>query len=144
MITVLTLNMYSLNAQTIDDVAADAGPQWDALDRFRDNRICLVTATTSDVVMIPGFTSQLASRLLKLVHAGVRDSRTLADTLCLSVEQHLLMDLCTTTDCSRGVDLFASARSRLQSISQREPAYSTRIDVTSDVARIGGVRPLGV
>lgn len=144
MITVLTLNMYSLNAQTIDDVAADAGPQWDALDRFRDNRICLVTATTSDVVMIPGFTSQLASRLLKLVHAGVRDSRTLADTLCLSVEQHLLMDLCTTTDCSRGDDLFASARSRLQSISQREPAYSTRIDVTSDVARIGGVRTLGV
>lgn len=144
MITVLTLNMYSLNAQTIDDVAADAGPQWDALDRFRDNRICLVTATTSDVVMIPGFTNHLASRLLKLVRDGVRDSRTLADTLCLSVEQHLLLDLCTTTECSHGVGLHASVRSRMLPISQRLPAYSTRVDVSSDIARIGGVRTLGL
>ena len=82
----------------VDDEAAH--PQLDAIERYREEPLCLRAATPRDVAMIPGMSMRLAAQVLRTAAArptwGVD---AIADSLCLGLAQRLVLLLCTTTRC---------------------------------------------
>jgi len=130
----------TLTAQ-IDDLADSpwAAPMWDALERFRDDPICLPCINATDLTVLPGIGRHTSSRIIALVRSGVRDLDFIADSLCLSLDQRIILNACVQTDCSCGPTLkYALARTRLRVVDGITPDKLIRVDVDSDVGRIGG------
>ncbi|MBU3741241.1 MAG: hypothetical protein FGM24_03035 [Candidatus Kapabacteria bacterium] len=103
--TLLTLALacMSMRGQTMLDMLADAAeatPQWDAVERFGEQPLCLKAASTADLVMIPGMSARIATRVLAVAAARPTwDVGRIADSLCLGLAQRLMLMLCTTTRC---------------------------------------------
>lgn len=97
------LSFHALHAQTMLDMLADAAeatPQWDAVERFREQPLCLKAASTADLMMIPGMSARSASRVLAVAAARpMWDVGRIGDSLCLGLAQRLMLMLCTTTQC---------------------------------------------
>jgi hypothetical protein len=85
----------------------------DALETYRLQPICLRTATTLELTAVPGFSQRVASAVLRVLAA--RPTATLhdvADSLCLSLPQRLMLLSCTTLDCHPGLASTAIASVR--------------------------------
>lgn len=76
----------------------------DAVALYREQPICLHGARTDEVDRLPGIATATARRLVDI--AAARPAWTiddLADSLCLTPEQRLILLLCTAVDCRRTV-----------------------------------------
>ncbi|MBI2793778.1 MAG: hypothetical protein HYX66_03900 [Ignavibacteria bacterium] len=125
----------------IDDVADSpwALPVWDAIERYRQDPLCLNCMEPNDLTVLPGIGINTASRIMKLVNKGIRSLETIADTLCLSTDQFIILNTCTTFDCTCPPTIqSARMRSRLRMQNGNYADMLTRLDVDASVARIGG------
>lgn len=79
---------------------AEALPLWDAVEHFRQQPLCLRASAIDDLVLLPGITRPLAARMLRVAakHPAWTVER-IADSLCLSLPQRLMLLLCVTTLC---------------------------------------------
>lgn len=103
----------------------------DALETFRNAPLCLRTCSKEELESIPGFSRPLSSRVLEAVR---RDSTMtidrLADTLCLTIAQRILLHSCTTVDCWQGAPVILVA-------SWRGSTRLTEIAATQDSLWLG-------
>ena len=137
----------------VDDLAESpwAAPVWDALERFRDEPLCLPCIDATELTILPGIGHQTASRIIKLVTSQKLTSSDLhpasdahsidfiADSLCLSLDQRIILTACTSVNCACPPELhYALARTRIRSADGVLPDATTRIDVDADIGRAGG------
>lgn len=89
---------------------AEALPLWDAVEHFRQQPLCLRASAVDDLVLLPGITRPLAARMLRVAakHPTWTVER-IADSLCLSLPQRLMLMLCVTTLCDTTQWSFASS-----------------------------------
>lgn len=102
-VVVALINSAPVNAQDAD-----------ALETYRLQPICLRTATVGELTAIPGFSARVASAVLRIVTAVPQSTiHTIADTLCLSLPQRLMLLSCATLDCRPGIvsSIIGSTRS---------------------------------
>ncbi len=141
LVALCLLQQQHLVAQ-LDDVADDsyATPQFDAIERFREDPLCLPCITPTELTIIPGFGRTTVSRILKAVEAGVPTLEAIADTACLSIDQRVLLLLCTSLNCSCAPRL-QNVRTRIRgSVADGSmPDVTARIDVATDLGRTGAV-----
>lgn len=124
------------NAQQDLDLEPNDLPIWDALERYRDDPLCLRSIDARELTVLPGISLRTAHRITRIVATRPDFSfENLADSACLSVEQMLVLASCTTLDCSAR-PFIRSAWTRLRLRDQRTVA---RADVVSESGRIGGV-----
>ncbi len=86
----------------------------DALETYRLQPICLRTASVAELTAVPGFSQRVAAAVLRII--GQQPNVTLnhvADTLCLSLPQRLMLLGCTTLQCSPGHTTAATATVRV-------------------------------
>lgn len=130
----------ALQAQ-IDDMLDGpwARPAVDVIERRREDPICLRCADAHALTEIPGIASVTAGRIVRMVNAGaVRSIEHLADTLCLSTEQFLLLTACTTLECScTGLIRAADARTRWSF--EGTLAGHVRVDLSHHAGRAGAI-----
>lgn len=103
----------------------------DALETYRHAPLCLRTCSKEELEAIPGFSWPLSGRLLAIVR---NDSTTtidrIADTLCLTIAQRILLHACTTLDCWQGAPAILMA-------SWRGSTRLTEIAATQDSLWLG-------
>ncbi len=124
------------SAQDFDLEPSDV-PVWEALERYRDNPLCLRSVTATGLTVLPGISLRTAHRIVNIVtnrSAGLTFEH-IADSACLSVEQMIVLASCTTLDCSSRPFL-QSAWARLR---DRDGRTSVRADVVTNAGRIGAV-----
>lgn len=125
----------------IDDVAESpwALPAWDALERYRQDPLCLNCIEATDLTVLPGIGIGTASRIMKLVNMGSTSIEAIADSLCLSADQFIILSTCTTIGCTCPPTIqSARMRSRIRLQSSAQSDVFTRVDVDASFARIGG------
>lgn len=144
LILLLSVGTYSqLLAQ--DDIATDgwAIPQLDALETYRTSPLCLPCLTAKELTVLPGFSKDVAQKVVRYVkNIPNKTLAELQDSLCLSFDQFLILQACTTTDCScTNILEQASARWRTRAQSGSEstqlPTHNKRIDVRTTYGRAG-------
>ncbi len=114
-------------------------PVWDAIERYRQDPLCLNCIESNDLTALPGIGINTAARIMKLVAKGIRSVATIADTLCLSTDQIIILNTCTTFDCTCPPTIqSARMRSRVRMQNGNYSDMLTRLDVDASVARIGG------
>lgn len=119
------------DATLLDAFAQDAAatPLWDAVERFREDPICLTAATAHDLSAVPGMSSRTASRVLKV--ASMRPRWTIeqiSDSLCLGMAQRQMLLLCATRLCdTTSWNAIASMRvsSHLEAVERVSLRYGT-------------------
>lgn len=116
------------SAQDDDLDGQHLAPTLDALERFREDPLCLRCAAPSTLTQIPGISQRTASRIV----AACRSPRVttidhLADSICASPEQFLMLTACTTLLCDCQTFLRA-LRTRLRVRSAETHYHSVRID----------------
>jgi len=124
---------FNLHAQDFDLEPNDV-PVWDALERFRDDQLCLHSIPARELTVLPGISLRIAHRILNIV--ALRPTMTfeeLADSACLSVEQMIVLASCTTLDCSKH-PFVRSAWARMR---DRDGRRSVRSDFISSIGRVG-------
>lgn len=118
MATLVGIDAKAQEASLFDAATDDASvaPWWDAIERYREDPICLWSTSVDALSTIPGLSPHLAARVLRV--AAMRpawDAADIADSLCLATAQRLVLMACTTRACDtaswRGI---ASSRSRTQ------------------------------
>ena len=142
LVIILVLTTVGVVQAQVDDLADDPWnvPQWDALQIYRDAPICLRCARPTELTSLPGINRATASRIRRAVDTGVASIEALADSACLSVDQRIILLSATTLACTCGT-WFESARARMRSVSTAtaRPDLQTRLDITTQTGRIGGL-----
>lgn len=140
-IVLLCAAQVMANAQ-IEDLADQpwAVPQWDALERYREDPLCLPCLSASELTVLPGFNRTTAGRVLRAAAAGLPTLERIADSACLSIDQAVILYSCTTLDCS--CEPFIESARLLQRLNVEPgspPDMTSRLDVSGPHGRIGGV-----
>lgn len=127
--TSLAMLIASCTAQ--DDVdGLWLAPTLDALERFREDPLCLRCATPASLTQIPGISRRTASRIVDACRStSLVSIEHLADSICASPEQFLMLNACATLSCTC-VTLVRSLRARARVRGGASPLYTTRIDAT--------------
>lgn len=123
---------FALACHAQDD---DLDGQWlaptlDALDRFREDPLCLRCATASTLTQLPGISRRTATRITSACRsASITTIDELADSVCASPEQFLMLTACATLTCSC-MTMIRSVRTRTRVRSDAASPYSARVDVS--------------
>jgi len=136
MIVLTLVATPSVQSQNFDLDQGDV-PTWDALEQFREDPICLRSATARELTILPGIALRTAHRIVTIVseYRGELSFEFLADSACLSVEQMIVLASCTTLDC-RARPFVHSAAARIRN---RDGSATMRADIITDIGRIGAV-----
>ena len=127
------------SAQDDDLDGQHLAPTLDALERFREDPLCLRCTAPSTLTQIPGISQRTASRII----AACRSPRIttidhLADSICASPEQFLMLTACTTLTCTCQMFLRA-LRTRVRLRSTDTLHHSVRVDATYAFGTAGAV-----
>lgn len=105
-------------------------PTLDALERFREDPLCLRCSPASTLTQIPGISSRTARRIVDACRSpSITSIDELSDSICASPEQFLMLTSCTTLQCSC-VTVLRSLRVRTRTRSSPRQAATARIDAT--------------
>ncbi|MCX6141266.1 MAG: hypothetical protein NTX15_10655 [Candidatus Kapabacteria bacterium] len=116
-----------------------AAPALDILERRRENPMCLRCCTAQDLTEIPGISERTAHAIIRTVNAGnVRSIEQLADTLCLTSDQFVLLTSCTTLDGSCA-GIIRAVDSRMRAPTSSTGTTMARVDVDYALGRAGAI-----
>ena len=105
-------------------------PTLDALERFREDPLCLRCSPASTLTQIPGISSRTARHIVDACRSATISSiEELSDTICASPEQFLMLTSCTTLQCTC-FTLLRSLRVRARTRSSPRLATTARVDAT--------------
>lgn len=123
------LVMLTATCKAQDDLDGPwLAPTLDALERFREDPLCLRCATSATLTQIPGISRRTASRIVAACRSSsVVSIEQLADSVCASPEQFLMLNACATLTCTC-FTLIRSLRARARVRAGATPLYVTRID----------------
>ncbi len=125
------LVMLAATCRAQDDLDGPwLAPTLDALERFREDPVCLRCATSTSLTQIPGISRRTASRIVAACRsASLVSIEQLADSVCASPEQFLMLNACATLTCTC-FTLIRSLRARVRMREGNNPQYVTRVDAT--------------
>lgn len=140
-VMIVTLPCGRMAAQ-FDDAAESAWavPLIDAIDVFKNSPLCLRCVKPSQLTILPGIGARTASRIVSMVRGNPTASiEVLSDTLCLSIDQKIILSSCATLNCNCTSFLSsAQARTRVSNASSSPNSTSYgRVDVRTSAGRIG-------
>ena len=114
-------------------------PTLDALERFREDPVCLRCATPNTLIQVPGISKRTASRIIAACGTDTITSiEHLAEVICASPEQFLMLHACTTLSCTC-FTLVRSLRARIRTRHAESSTYTARIDATHAYGTAGMV-----
>lgn len=103
-------------------------PTLDALERFREDPLCLRCATTTSLTQLPGISRRTASRIVAVCRTPTLSSiEHVADSICASPEQFLMLKACATLTCTC-FTLVRSLHARARARGGDAPLTSMRFD----------------
>lgn len=128
----------------IDDLLDGAwiAPALDVLERHREDPLCLHCCKAQDLTEIPGIGKRTAVAIIRAVNSGAITSiEHLADTLCLTSDQFVLLTACTSLTCAcSGFISRADAFIRLPT--RATSTAVARVDVQYALGRVGATYAL--
>ncbi len=105
-------------------------PTLDAMERFREDPLCLRCATASTLTQLPGISRRTAARIASACRStSITTIEELADSVCASPEQFLMLTACATLTCSC-ITMIRSVRTRTRFRSDDVSPSSARVDVS--------------
>lgn len=128
--TLLISSIIICRAQDDDLDGPWMTPTLDALDRFREDPLCLRCATPSTLTQLPGISRRLAARIAAASSSpSITTIQELADSVCASPDQFIILTSCATLTCSC-FTLIHALRVRSRMRSAPEPHVMSRIDAS--------------
>ncbi|MBC8124236.1 MAG: hypothetical protein H7X70_00755 [Candidatus Kapabacteria bacterium] len=131
-------------AAQIDDLLDGSwvAPALDVLERRREDPLCLHCCKAQDLTEIPGIGKRTAFAIIRAVNSGTITSiEHLADTLCLTSDQFVLLTSCTSLTCACG-GLINRADAFIRLPTRATSTAVARLDVRHALGRVGATYAL--